>query len=305
MDIDKYRMLLKVLEYNSFSKAAEAIGYTQSAVSHSIYALEKTLGFKVLNREGGNISLTTSGREILPYIKDVIKSQDILECATSSMLGVTSGNLYIATISSLAIKWFPQLFQEFSAYYPHIHITLSHGNYSQVEEEILNGTVDCGFLPVTNESSLEHEIILREKLCAILPPNHPLTHKKQLSLHDLKDEPFIIPGEGKNQQLDKLLKEHNCAMNVHYNISDDDVTVALVAQRLGVSILPELSYKDYLNFNVVSRELIENPIREISIAYRNPSRISPLGKIFIDFAIDFFKNENADADGSAPNTPLR
>lgn len=290
MDTDKYQTLMKVLEYNSFSKAAEALGYTQSAISHSIYALEKSLGFKILNREGGNVSLTTSGKTILPYIKNVLSAQNALEQATYSLSQVTLGNLYIATIPSLAIKWFPVLFQEYSEYYSQINITLSHGNYEQVESSILAGDVDCGFLPIALSSPLHHQVITTECLYAIFPPDHPLLKKDSLSLKDLKDEPFIMPGEGDKYQVGSLIEKYRCPMNIRYTISDDDITVALVAQGLGISILPELSYKDYLNFNIVPRTLKENPVREISIAYRDETSISPIGKDFINFAVNFFQD---------------
>lgn len=290
MDTDKYQILVKVLEYNSFSKAAEALGYTQSAISHSIYSLEKSLGFKILNRENGNVSLTTSGRIILPYIKDVLSSQNALLHATYSLSQVTLGNLYIATIPSLAIKWFPVLFQEYSEYYSHINITLRHGNYEQVESSILAGDVDCGFLPISAKSPLKHQVITTERLYAIFPPDHPLLKKETLSLHDLANEPFIMPGEGDKYQLGSLIEKYKCPMNIKYTISDDDISVALVAQGLGITILPELSYKDYLNFNIVPRALKENPVREVSIAYRDESSISPIGKDFINFAINFFQD---------------
>ena len=290
MDTDKYQILMKVLEHSSFSKAAEVLGYTQSAISHSIYTLEKSLGFKILNRENGNISLTTSGKTILPYIKDVLTAQNTLEQATYSLSQITLGNLYIATIPSLAIKWFPVLFQEYSEYYSHINITLSHGNYEQVESSILAGEVDCGFLPISPSSPLHHQVITAEHLYAIFPPGHSLLKKESLSLKDLKNDPFIMPGEGDKYQVGSLIEKYKCPMNIKYTISDDDISVALVAQGLGITILPELSYKDYLNFNIVPRALKENPVREISIAYRDETLISPIGKDFINFAVNFFQD---------------
>lgn len=279
MDTDKYQILIKVLEYNSFSKAAEALGYTQSAISHSIYSLEMSLGFKILNRENGNISLTTSGKTILPYIKNVLSAQNDLVHATHSLSQIVLGNLYIATIPSLAVKWFPTLFQKYSEYYSHINITLLHGNYEQVESSIMSGDVDCGFLPLSDHSKLKHKEITTERLYAIFPPNHPLLNKESLSLNDLRNEPFIMPGEGDKYQVGNLIEKYNCPMNIKYNISDDDITVALVAQGLGITILPELSYKDYLNFNIVPRALKENPVRKISIAYRDEEYISPIGRV--------------------------
>lgn len=69
MDTNKYQIFLKVLEHRSFSKAAAELGYTQSAVSHSIAVMEKEFGFQLLNRKDNKISLTRAGIDLLPHIR--------------------------------------------------------------------------------------------------------------------------------------------------------------------------------------------------------------------------------------------
>ena len=84
MDTVKYEIFHKVLEHRSFSKAANELGYTQSAVSHSISTLEKSFGFKLLNRENNDISLTRAGIDVLPHIRNIVDAQNTLDYTLTS-----------------------------------------------------------------------------------------------------------------------------------------------------------------------------------------------------------------------------
>lgn len=147
MDTVKYEIFLKVLEHRSFSKAANELGYTQSAVSHSISTLEKSFGFKLLNRENNDISLTRAGIDVLPHIRNIVDAQNTLDFTLTSYNEYESGTLCIATIPSLAIQCFPDLLRQFNLQYPKIHIVVIDGNYEEVEEMLAGGRVDFDFHP--------------------------------------------------------------------------------------------------------------------------------------------------------------
>ncbi len=107
MDTNKYQIFLKVLEHRSFSKAAAELGYTQSAVSHSIAVMEKEFGFQLLNRKDNKISLTRAGIDLLPHIRNVASAQDELDLSLQSYRGIESGTLCIASIMSLPMHFSP------------------------------------------------------------------------------------------------------------------------------------------------------------------------------------------------------
>ena len=97
-----------------------------------------------------------------------------------------------------------------------------------------------------------------------------------------------MPGEGPRHQVGELIKNYNLNMNVNYCISDDDITISMVSRGLGVTILPEMSYRDFLNFQFEVRDLTEAPYRDIGIAYTAWVNISPIGKAFIKLAKESF-----------------
>ncbi len=131
--------------------------------------------------------------------------------------------------------------------------------------------------------------LLREDLQAILPCGHPLTEKESLSLHDLESEVFIMPGEGPNHQIGQLIRKYQLNLNICYSVSDDNLTVSMVSQNLGVSILPKMSFENYLNMPFVSRKLEEKPCRELKIIYNDLESISPISRAFITFVQNYFR----------------
>lgn len=290
METTKYQIFLKVLECRNFSKAATELGYTQAAVSRSIAALEDHVGFRLLNRKNGNVSLTRAGIDILPHIRNVVNAQNMLDLSLQSYRTLDSGTLCIATIPSLAIHFFPALLEQFHRKHPNIHIICIDGNYEEIEEMLAGGRVDFGFTSVRPSSNFEYMVLFREKLMAILPSEHPLSAKAAVSLRDLEKEDFIMPGEGPNHQVGKLIRDYDLHLNSPYSASDDNLTVKMVSQNLGVSILPEMSFRDYLNVPIAAREIVEGPYRDIGIIYNRWEAVSPVSRIFINTAQEYFRN---------------
>lgn len=289
METNKYAIFLKVLECRNFSKAAAELGYTQSALSHSVSSLERQFGFKLLNRESGNISLTRAGIDILPYIRTVVKAQDTLEMTLQSYEGLESGTLCVASIPSLAIHYFPALFRSFHERYPNIHVVCLNGGYEDVEEMLVSGRVDVGFTSVTPETRFDQIPLFREPLKAIVPVGHPLAEREEVTLKELEQYDFIMPGEGPNYQVGQLIQDYNLNLRSTYAVFDDNFTVSMISRDMGISILPVMSV-DYLGFPYAAIDIKEKPSRQLGIVYRKWESISPISRIFIKFAERFFKD---------------
>ena len=292
METNKYSIFLKILECRSFSAAADELGYTQSAVSHSVSSLEKQFGFKLLNREGGNFGLTRAGLDMLPYIRSVEKAQQDLESMLQSFQEFEKGTLCIATVPSITIHFFPEILRTFREKYPQIHIIVLDGNYEEVEEMLAGDRVDFGITSVTPDMPFQIKVLMRDELVAVLPVGHPLSDKEILSLKDLEPYDFIMPGEGPTHQIGALIQDYNLNLQRPFAVSDDNLTMAMVADGLGVSVLPALSCKKYLNFDVVIRKLAENPYRDLGIIYRNWESISPISRNFIHFLEMYFRTRD-------------
>ena len=132
--MNKFKVLLKVVELGSLTKAAEVMGFTQSGVSHMINSLEDEFGFSLLIRNRSGAKLTTNGEEIVKTIREILKWNEHLEQQVASIHGIELGTIHIGTFTSVGVHWLPGIIQDFQRDYPHIEIRLVEGDYREIED---------------------------------------------------------------------------------------------------------------------------------------------------------------------------
>ena len=288
MDTEKYKVLLTVLETGNFTRAAEELGCTQSGVSHTIQSLEDLLGFPLLHRGKKSVSLTPNGQSLLPRIREIVQLQASIEQAAAEITGAISGVLRIGSLASVSAHLLPDLMRAFFAQYPNVEIQLLDGDYQDMEHFILNGQVDCSFVALPCQNKLECLPLFREPMLAILPKGHPLSQYDVVPFDLLIREPFVLPGEGLNFEIGRLLGGRR--LNQKYSSKDDYVAAALVRGGLGVSILPELWLREFVD-QVERRPLDVEAERRLGLATLSFSRLSPVGKCFVKFLKGYFQTE--------------
>ena len=191
MSISKYQMFLKTAACGNFSKAAEAMNFTQSGVSHAVQSLEEELGVTLLSRNRGGVVLTADGRALLPQIEELCAAHHALMQSAASLRGMDSGLVRVATFSSVSAQWLPSILKSFGEIYPNIEFDVVTSDfYEQVEEWILKGTVDCGFLRLPSVKRLHTYALHQDVLQIILPCDHPLAGRDPFPTEALATEPF-------------------------------------------------------------------------------------------------------------------
>ena len=139
MDTKKYEVFEKTVELASLTRTAEAMGITQSAVSHILAALEEEFGFPLLTRSRTGAKLTPSGERLLPYIRAILRSQEQLEQEAAEIRGLAAGTIRLATFTSVAVHWLPGMMKEFQQLYPRIDFQLFNGDYHDVDRWLTDG----------------------------------------------------------------------------------------------------------------------------------------------------------------------
>ena len=196
MNILKYMAFIKTVEYGSFTKAAEILNYSQSGISRMINDLEKEWRITLLERNRAGVKLTSDGSRLLPYAKSLCEEYQKLQMQVDDLHGVQSGLIRIGTFSSVATHWLPNIIKAFQNDYPGIDYELLLGDYTEIEEWIAEGRVDCGFLRLPTKPEFETIFLECDKLLAILPENHRLTQCDKVSVSDLCAEPFMLLEKG-------------------------------------------------------------------------------------------------------------
>lgn len=273
---------IKAVEYGSFTKAAEALAYSQSGISRMIGDLEKEWKVSLLERDRAGVRLTSDGIKLLPYAKSVCNEYQKLKMQVDELNGLQSGLIRIGTFSSVATHWLPNVIKEFQKDYPNIDYELLLGDYTEIENWIQEGRVDCGFLRLPTQPDLESIFLAKDKLLVILPENHPLAECERFPVKALENDPFMLLEKSAKAEISKIFERWNITPKVHFTTWDDYAIMSMVESGLGISILPELILKR-IPYHIVIKELDVPAYRNIGLVMRDQKTVSIAVKRFMEY----------------------
>lgn len=281
-NIQKFMAFVKTVEYESFTKAAEVLKYSQSGISRMINDLEKEWGVSLLERSRSGVRLTSDGLRLLPYAKNVCVDYERLQAQVEELNGLQSGLIRIGTFSSVATHWLPNIIKEFQKDYPNIDYELLVGEYREIEEWVSEGRVDCGFIILPASKDLETIFLEEDKLLVVLPEDHPLANCEKFPVKALCDYPFMLLEKTAKAEISQIFEKHNIAPNIHFTTLDDYAIMSMVESGLGISILPQLILKR-IPYNIVAKELEVPAYRQIGLILRDKKTTSVAVKKFLKY----------------------
>lgn len=288
--MNRYEVFMKVIESGGFTRAAEELNYTQSAVSQMIHTLEEELSTTLILRSRSGIELTADGREYLPYIRSIYQAHRELKEKHREMQGLQGGVIRIGTFTSVSSNLLPTWIKEFKSQFPAVQFVLQQGEYTNIGQWIKEGSVDFGFINTNAVKGLKIVNLQKDEMVAILPPEHPLTKKDRVSLEDLSKEPYILLDEGERSVPLNAFQEKGLTPNIQYKVTDDYTIMAMVEKGLGVSVLYSLLLCNHKQ-NYVTRP-IDNPVeRIIAIAYKNKKTLPIASRCFLDFVLEQYETK--------------
>ncbi len=282
MNIQKYLAFVKVVEFGSFTKAAEVLDYTQSGISRMINDLEKEWGVSLFERGRSGISLTSDGIKLLPQLKRICNEYEILMTQIEDLHDMQTGIIRIGTFSSVATHWLPNIIRMFKNDYPKIDFELLLGDYTEIESWILNGRVDFGFVRLPLKSELETIFLEQDRLLVVLPQDHPLANCEKFPINELLNSPFMLLEKGAKAEISEIFELHHISPQVNFTTWDDYAIMSMVENGLGISILPELILQR-IPHKIIAKELEVPAYRNIGIAMREQKALSLASKRFLEY----------------------
>ena len=282
LSISKYEAFLKTVELGSVTRAAEALGYTQSGMTYILNTLEDEFGLTLLKRDRSGVRLTSDGMELVPYIESLCESWRRVGEKRDELKGMASGHLRIGTFTSVSTHWLPGIIHAFRQSFPHITFELLHGDYAQIQEWLLRGRVDLGFTQLPLIQGVEGVHLKSDDLLAVLPEGHPLAGRTSIPLDELLREPFIMYAENTPGGIRVMLNQRSVKPNTQYVVEDDHAIIAMVEGGLGVSVLSDLVLRR-TPFKVVKRPLDPPAHRDIALAFPEGQGLSVSARRFMEY----------------------
>lgn len=290
MNIAKCRALVTAVEEGSLTVAAEKLGCTQSAVSHSIAGLEEELGFALITRSRAGVRLTPEGERLMPAVRNLLNSAEQLNQTASSIRGLDSGTVRVGAFTSVAVHWLPAILKKFQHDYPNVEIKLFNGDYNDVDRWIKDGSVDIGFITVPSELECETVALMEDRLLAIIPEDSHFASYPKFPLVECEREPFISLLQSSDHDARRALGAAGVKPNVRYYTKDDYAVIAMVEQGLGISIMPELLLKGRHD-RLLKLPLVPDSRRTIGMAITASEKAGPATRKFADYVIGYVKDE--------------
>ncbi|MCF6468613.1 LysR family transcriptional regulator [Nonomuraea sp. MG754425] len=240
MTFTQLRVLRAVARTGSMTRAAEELATTQSAVSHALRALERELGVVLLVRGGHGVSLTAVGRAVCHRATLILNQLEALEQEASAARGQDGGALRVGVIPSANARLLPPILRAFGRAHPQVRLTVIEGSDGEVLEWLRTGAADVATLTDAAAGvspELVTEPLARDRLLAVLPTGHDLSAGPAVPVAELARHPFIMSTGG----CEPLIRSLGVRWRCHYRVRDTGSILAMVAEGLGVSIMPELS----------------------------------------------------------------
>ena len=287
--LQKYLAFVKTVEKGSFTAAAESIDYAQSSVSKMIADLEKEWGMNLLERSRNGVCLTSSGEQMLPYIRRLLNEYENLEGQLSRMKGLEKGIVRIGTFASVAINLLPDIFAQLKADYPGIEYELLLGDYNEIENWLKEGRLDCAFLRLPTASDFQTIELIKDEYKLVLPVGHPLAEKERVKIEEIKGQPFLLLEHGGKTEVSDLLERHQLKLDIAFTTWEDFAIMAMVEKGLGVSILPDMILRR-IPYRLEIRPLEEPYYRTIGLAFRDRKNFTPAVGLFVEYLMDYLQN---------------
>ena len=291
MNILKYMAFLKAVEYGSFTRAAEALNYSQSGVSRMIHDLEKEWNITLLERGRSGIRLTSDGSRMLPYAQSLCSEYQKLQMQVDDLHGVQSGIIRIGTFSSGAIHWVPNIIKAFQKDYPHVEIQIIEGGSDTIEEIMTSRQAELCLYAGGEGKGFEWIPLRRDRLRALVPPDHPLSRKKAVPLEALLNEEFIMPMPGYDGEVRFILDKLPHWPHILFSACSDYAIINMVAEGLGVSILPDLQLENY-SHKAVALPMEPPQERTLGLGVPQMKTASPVTQNFIQYVKRYVEGMN-------------
>lgn len=288
MEIRNIRTFLRVAELQSFTKAADQLGYSQAAVTVQIKQLEEELGTQLFDRIGKHIKLTEHGIRFMDHAMKVLKAAEDASTFVHKDEN-PSGKLRIGSIASLSMGVLPPVLLEFRTLCPQVETSIETSRFvTELLDMMRQNDVDLlYFLDRKLYSSEWIKVFERpETIVFVTYPSHPLAGKKNVPMERLLEEPLILTTRGVSycDDLEQMLAAQGLELHPFLEIGDTDVIIKLLQQQAGISFLPQYLVQEYLDAGILTVITTDIPIIQMwsQLIYHKNKWITPQMRIFID-----------------------
>ncbi len=286
MQIESLKVFCDLTETESFTKAAQINGVTQSAVSQQISALERAFKSLLIERSKKKFRLTREGQVLYDYSKQIIQTHESLHSKLQELKDIISGTIRVATIYSIGLHDLPPYVKKFMKNYPTVNVHVEYRRANQVYDDVFSNVVDLGLVAYPQkDTKLEIVPLRKEPLVLICHPQHPFAKQKAIKLKSLAGQKVIgfEPDIPTRKALDKILREYGVEIKHVMEFDNVETVKRAVEIDAGISIVPIGTVTQEIAKNTLAAVQIEEGefYRPLAAIYKKNKVLSPAMKQFL------------------------
>ena len=296
--------LAAVAEEGSFSRAGDALGFSQSAISQQIAALERVVGAAVFDRPGGPRppSLTPAGKLLLRHAAAVLDRLTVAVAELDELKAGTSGRLAIGTFQSVSVQLLPQLLGRLREETPRLDVRLVEEEVMDLADRVVSDELDLAFAvgPVTDDR-LDSLLVRQDPMVVLVPPSWVAEGAESFPLADLVGRPMIGQSvmDSCQRRIDAGLQGAGVDPTYVFRTNDNGAVQAMVRAGIGATVMPLLAV-DVADPGVrVLRPVPELPLRRIELVWRRGRTRTAAASRFVELAASSAEGVGFAVTGSA------
>lgn len=290
LNSSRLQILREVVDRGSFSAAADALSYSQSAVSQAIATLEGELGAPLIERDRRGVRPTAAGAALAAHAEGILARMDDAEAEVTAIAGGRGGRLRIASFPTAGATLVSQAVARFRAAHPGVEVSLAEGESEEIAPRLRAGDFEIvllfEFVGVGERlgAGMRRFELLDDPLHLALPAEHRLARRRKLRLEDLREEPWVQTSAASSCARHVVRSCHAAGFEPRVSFESDDYQTVqgLVAAGVGVALIPQLALST-VRSDIRIRSLDpRSPVRKVFAATPRAAAVTPAVATMLD-----------------------
>ncbi|EKN62716.1 transcriptional regulator [Neobacillus bataviensis LMG 21833] len=265
MQIEQLKYIVSISEYQSFSKAGQALHISQSAISQSVTKLENELGMMIFDRTPAGVKPTEEGKQIIKLAAEALHKIAELHNHANQYSHSNQKHITIGIVSGIHLPFLPKVFTQLRKEFPHLHINFTEKRSVEIMEDILNKKIDIGILAIY-EDTLKYQNLItyskwqRAHMFVFVNKNSPLSSYSALTPKDLKGQTFVMFNGEYMMWFYSKFESHFGPFNLLLTSKNSEIISESI--RSGLAIAIEIENEVLTNPYIKTGEIIAIPLKE-------------------------------------------
>ena len=259
MDFKYIKLISKIVEFGTITRASKELNLTQSALSHQLKEVENITGIKFFTRANRKLILTPAGKLVYDSSHKILIELNLLETNLKNLNKSNYGNIRLSAACTTSFFWFPRLLKSFNSEYPNVNVDIVIENSANTIHEIINGKLDISIVitPIENEH-ITYQFLFEDELVAVFSNQHKFNHKKILVAKDFKDQHLFIHSKPLNTVVfyEQVLKPKGIEPLKISELPLTEATIELIKANFGVTVMSKWALEPFLKSGLISYKKI-------------------------------------------------